>query len=198
MLAEPLAGEELHTVAARIGADVPFFLADGPQLGSVDGSELKPRDLPQEWNRRMWDYLGIEVPDDAHGVLQDTHWASGLIGYFPTYLLGTVMSVQIWEKAVEDLPDLEEQVERGEFATLREWLGEHVHRHGRVEADRAIGCVDVFRQLDFADGDTKRVDASGQPVDRVERRREQLSGGACVTDLVRVFAEETDTAPAHM
>jgi carboxypeptidase Taq len=89
------------------------------------------RDLPDEWNRRMWDYLGIEVPDDAHGVLQDVHWSGGSMGYFPTYSLGNVMSVQIWERAKEDLPELEEQLERGEFAPLREWLGEHLHRHGR-------------------------------------------------------------------
>jgi carboxypeptidase Taq len=89
------------------------------------------RELPEVWGARMHEYLGVEVPDDAHGVLQDTHWASGLIGYFPTYLLGTVMSVQIWERLKDDLPDVEEQVERGEFGALREWLGEHVHRHGR-------------------------------------------------------------------
>jgi len=89
------------------------------------------RDLPRVWNERMLDYLGVEVPDDAHGVLQDTHWASGLIGYFPTYLLGTVMSVQIWERAAEDIGDLDALIEQGEFTALREWLGEHVHRHGR-------------------------------------------------------------------
>jgi carboxypeptidase Taq len=89
------------------------------------------RDLPQAWSAKMGEYLGVEVPDDAQGVLQDTHWASGLIGYFPTYLLGTVMSVQIWEKAAEDVPDLSERVERAEFDALRDWLAEHVHRHGR-------------------------------------------------------------------
>jgi carboxypeptidase Taq len=89
------------------------------------------KDLPEEWNRRMWDYLGIEVPDDARGVLQDVHWSGGSMGYFPTYTLGNVMSVQIWERLKEDLPELEEQVERGEFAPLREWLGEHLHRLGR-------------------------------------------------------------------
>src|SRR5205823_3881389 len=88
-------------------------------------------DLPEAWNAKMSEYLGLEVPDDANGVLQDTHWAGGQIGYFSTYLLGTVMSVQIWERATGDIGDLEEQVERGEFAALREWLGEYVHRHGR-------------------------------------------------------------------
>ncbi len=89
------------------------------------------RDLPQAWNEKMWDYLGVEVPDDAHGVLQDMHWSSGQIGYFSTYLLGTVMSVQIWEAVLRDLPDLEERIALGEFAPLREWLGEHVHALGR-------------------------------------------------------------------
>ena len=89
------------------------------------------RDLPTVWNERMHEYLGIDVPNDAQGVLQDTHWASGHIGYFSTYLLGTVMSVQIWEKILEDIPDLEEQIERGEFKALRDWLGEHIHSLGR-------------------------------------------------------------------
>src|SRR6478736_2296464 len=97
----------------------------------IINGRVELRDLPQVWSERMRDYLGVEVPDDAHGVLQDTHWASGLIGYFPTYLLGSVMSVQLWEKALEDIPDLEDQIERGEFGALRGWLGEHVHSLGR-------------------------------------------------------------------
>jgi carboxypeptidase Taq len=89
------------------------------------------RDLPDAWNQRMWDYLGVEVPNDAEGVLQDMHWGGGHIGYFSTYSLGNVMSVQIWEKLREDLPDLDEQIERGEFAAMREWLGERLHSLGR-------------------------------------------------------------------
>jgi carboxypeptidase Taq len=96
----------------------------------VDG-RVELRELPQRWNEKMWDYLGVEVPDDAHGVLQDVHWSGGSIGYFSTYLIGTVASVQIWQAAGRDLPELSEQVGRGEFAPLREWLGEHVHELGR-------------------------------------------------------------------
>ena len=88
-------------------------------------------DLPRVWNERMEEYLGVVVPDDANGVLQDVHWSAGLIGYFSTYLLGTVMSVQLWEKMGEDVPDLDERVERGEFDAIRDWLGEHVHASGR-------------------------------------------------------------------
>jgi carboxypeptidase Taq len=96
----------------------------------VEG-RVELRDLPQRWNEKMWDYLGVEVPDDGHGVLQDVHWSGGSIGYFSTYLIGTVASVQIWHAAGRDLPQLEEEVGRGDFAPLREWLGEHVHALGR-------------------------------------------------------------------
>jgi carboxypeptidase Taq len=97
----------------------------------IVNGRIELRDLPEAWAAKMDEYLGVEVPDDANGVLQDMHWASGYIGYFSTYLLGSVMSVQIWEKAAEDLGDLEEQIERGEFTGLREWLGENLHAYGR-------------------------------------------------------------------
>ena len=87
--------------------------------------------LPEEWNRRMHDYLGIDVPSDTDGVLQDVHWSGGSIGYFPTYALGNLISAQIWEKVTADIPDLEAGFEHGEFAPLRDWLREHLHRHGR-------------------------------------------------------------------
>jgi carboxypeptidase Taq len=88
-------------------------------------------DLPAAWNARMDEYLGIDVPDDARGVLQDMHWAGGNLGYFPTYSLGNVISVQIWERAKEDLGDLDERFEQGEFGELRDWLTEHLYRMGR-------------------------------------------------------------------
>jgi carboxypeptidase Taq len=89
------------------------------------------KDLPEEWNSRMHEYLDVEVPNDARGVLQDMHWAGGGFGYFPTYSLGNVISVQIWERALEDLGDIDERFERGEFGELREWLTEHLYRMGR-------------------------------------------------------------------
>ncbi|NMB87469.1 MAG: carboxypeptidase M32, partial [Chloroflexi bacterium] len=91
---------------------------------------LEVRDLPEAWNARMQSYLGVLPPNDAKGVLQDIHWAGGMVGYFPTYALGNLISVQLWEKIHQDLPNLEEQIEQGEFSPLREWLREHVHRHG--------------------------------------------------------------------
>jgi carboxypeptidase Taq len=91
---------------------------------------LAVKDLPDAWNSRFEELLGLEVPDDRHGVLQDAHWAAGLFGYFPTYLLGSVLSVQIWERASDALPDVEEQIERGEFGELHEWLRANLYALG--------------------------------------------------------------------
>jgi carboxypeptidase Taq len=95
------------------------------------GDQFPLDQLPEEWNRRVYDYLGIDVPSDTEGVLQDVHWSGGSIGYFPTYALGNLISAQLWEKITADLPDLESSFEAGEFAPLRDWLREHLHRHGR-------------------------------------------------------------------
>lgn len=89
------------------------------------------KDLPEAWNARMKEYLGVDVPDDAHGVLQDVHWAAGEIGYFSTYALGNLIAAQLWERARVDLPDLDAALAAGDGAPLREWLGERLHRHGR-------------------------------------------------------------------
>ena len=85
---------------------------------SCSPGALSTADLPAAWNARFEEYLGLAVPDDRLGVLQDVHWSCGLFGYFPTYQLGNVMSVQIWEAAQAALPGLEEQFERGDFSAL--------------------------------------------------------------------------------
>jgi carboxypeptidase Taq len=90
------------------------------------------RDLPEAFDAKMEEYLGLRPRDAAEGVLQDVHWSDTSFGYFPTYALGNVISVQVWDQARGELGDLEAQFERGEFAPLREWLGEHVHRWGRA------------------------------------------------------------------
>ena len=91
---------------------------------------LEVKDLPEAWNTRMQEYVGVVPPTDAEGVLQDVHWSSGLVGYFSTYSLGNLISVQLWEAIRKDIPDLEAQFERGEFGALLVWLREKVHRHG--------------------------------------------------------------------
>jgi carboxypeptidase Taq len=99
------------------------------EIALMDGS-LAVKDLPEAWNTKFEDFLGIVPPDDAKGVLQDVHWSGGSIGYFPTYSLGNLMAAQLWEKIGQDIPDLEEQVERGQFGALLGWLRENIHQHG--------------------------------------------------------------------
>jgi carboxypeptidase Taq len=95
----------------------------------MNGS-LAAADVPHEWNRRYKEYLGVDVPDDALGCLQDVHWSGGSFGYFPTYTLGNLYAAQFFEKIREDIPDIDARFERGEFATLKTWLNENLHRHG--------------------------------------------------------------------
>jgi len=106
---------------------------------------LDPAGLPEAWNARMHELLGVEVPDDVRGVLQDVHWTRAGYGYFPTYALGNVLSVQIWRAVAQDLPELEAQLEAGEFGPLYDALRERLYRHGAKftpmeTLDRAIGA----------------------------------------------------------
>jgi carboxypeptidase Taq len=91
---------------------------------------LAVRDLPETWNSRFKEYFGLDVPDDAQGVLQDVHWSSGSIGYFPTYALGNLIAGQLWQRVNADIPDLQQRIAAAELSPLRDWLREHVHRHG--------------------------------------------------------------------
>jgi carboxypeptidase Taq len=100
------------------------------ELALLEGG-LEVAVLPTAWNEGMKRLLGVDVPDDRVGVLQDVHWAIGSFGYFPTYTLGNLMAAQLWTCARRDLPDLDGQIERGEFRPLAEWLRRNVHRHGR-------------------------------------------------------------------
>jgi len=99
------------------------------EIALMEGS-LEVKNLPDAWNTRMKEYLGIVPPKDSVGVLQDVHWSGGMIGYFPTYALGNLVSVQLWECIHKDIPDLDEQIARGEFSALLGWLRDKVHRHG--------------------------------------------------------------------
>jgi carboxypeptidase Taq len=100
------------------------------EIALMEGS-LEVKHLPEAWNSRMQEYLGLTPPNDAMGVLQDVHWSNGYIGYFSTYALGNLISVQLWERINADIPDLTQQIRRGDFSHLLHWLREHVHRHGR-------------------------------------------------------------------
>ena len=100
------------------------------ELDLIEG-KLKVRDLPEAWNARYKEYLGITPPNDAVGVLQDTHWGIGLIGYFATYTLGNLASVQLFEQAEVDIPALRDNIRAGNFAPLLQWLRANIHQYGR-------------------------------------------------------------------
>jgi carboxypeptidase Taq len=93
--------------------------------------DLAVADLPGAWNERIRADLGLEVPDDRRGCLQDIHWSMGGIGYFPTYTLGNLYAGQLWATLRRALPELDDQLRRGEFAPLLGWLRANVHAHGR-------------------------------------------------------------------
>ena len=92
---------------------------------------LRVVDLPAAWNAKMNESLGLVPSDDALGVLQDVHWSNGLIGYFPTYTLGNLISAQFFEKAAEQHPEIFPAIENGEFQPLLQWLRTNIHSHGR-------------------------------------------------------------------
>jgi carboxypeptidase Taq len=99
------------------------------EIALMEGT-LDVADLPEAWNAKFNEFLGVTPPDDSQGVLQDIHWSGGMIGYFPTYALGNLIAAQLWAKIEEDVHDLKRRIERGQFSDLLGWLRENVHRHG--------------------------------------------------------------------
>jgi carboxypeptidase Taq len=111
------------------------------EIGMVEGS-LAVKDLPEVWNTKMQEYLGITPPDDARGVLQDIHWSSGAIGYFSTYALGNLVSAQLWEKINKEIQDLDDQIRNGDFSELLAWLRKNIHQHGqKYEPQKLVETV---------------------------------------------------------
>ena len=100
------------------------------EIAMIEGA-VAIKDLPDEWNSRMKEYLGVVPPNDSKGVLQDIHWSFGGLGYFSTYALGNLISAQLWEKINIDIPQLSEQISSGKFEQLYHWLGTNIHQYGR-------------------------------------------------------------------
>ncbi len=94
--------------------------------------ELEVKDLPEMWNKKYKEYLGIEPPTDSEGVLQDMHWADGSFGYFPSYALGNLYGAQMLNKMKKDIPDFYTQIEKGNLTDIHNWLKENVHKHGSI------------------------------------------------------------------
>jgi len=119
--------------------------------------DLSVADLPGAWNERFESLLGIAVPDDRRGCLQDVHWSFGLVGYFPTYTLGNLYAAQLWETIQEEIPDLEGEMRKGDFGGLKLWLASNIHHHGRRYragelcerlTGRALGADPLMRHLE--------------------------------------------------
>jgi carboxypeptidase Taq len=127
----------IRTEADETTYNLHIILRFELELALIEGS-LAIDDVPAAWDEGMARLLGIEVPGPIDGVLQDVHWSAGLMGYFPTYTLGNLLGAQLWDRLRDDLPDVDGQMERGEFAPLREWLRENVHRHGRKFPPREL------------------------------------------------------------
>jgi carboxypeptidase Taq len=102
------------------------------------GDELSVSEIPEFWNDRMEQLLGVRPTKDSQGVLQDTHWSSGLFGYFPTYTLGNLVSAIIASKMRKDLEDYEEEIKKGNFEPIRNWLKLKIHQHGSVYAPKVL------------------------------------------------------------
>lgn len=121
---------EIRTEADELTYDLHVLLRFELEVALFE-DDLSVADLPDAWNAKMEEYLGNVPENDALGVLQDTHWAIGYFGYFPAYTVGNVLSVQLFEAAVDRRPEILSEMQRGEFSTLLGWLRENVHRHGK-------------------------------------------------------------------
>jgi len=100
--------------------------------------KIAVKDLPEIWNTKMQEYLGITPPNDAKGVLQDIHWSGGMLGYFSTYALGNLISAQLWEKIAGDICDLDDQIRKGNFSELLDWLRRNIYQHGHKYEPQAL------------------------------------------------------------
>ena len=102
------------------------------------GGTLEVKDVPTAWNKLYREYLGIDVPNDSNGCLQDTHWAGGMIGYFPSYALGSAYGAQMIAKMQEEIGDVYEDVAKGDLSKVTAWLKEKIHRHASFKKPGAL------------------------------------------------------------
>ncbi len=118
------------------------------EMGMVS-NEVKIDDIPEVWNQKMLDYLGIVPPTHRLGCLQDIHWSDGLIGYFPTYSLGNMMAAQMWERITESVPELDQQLEAGDCSALTDWLKRNVYDHASKFEPQVLVEKATGQKLDY-------------------------------------------------
>ena len=128
----------------------------------VFAGELEVKDLPAEWNRLYKEYLGVDVPDDKHGVLQDSHWSGGLFGYFPSYALGNAYGAHFLKKMRETV-DVDTCIRNGNFAPVNDWNRENIWQHGCIYTpaellDRVLGePFDAHHYIDYLTAKCKDI-----------------------------------------
>ena len=105
-------------------------------------------DLPEIWNKKYEDYLGVKIEHDSEGVMQDTHWAAGYFGYFPTYALGNIYSGQLLQKLETDQPTWKQQITQGNFAVVKNWLIQNIHQQGNLYDPSTLIQKTVGQQID--------------------------------------------------
>lgn len=120
----------LRTIADEIHYHLHVLIRYEIEKGLMEGT-YDVETLDTVWNEKYKDFLGVEVPNAAYGILQDVHWAEGLFGYFPTYSLGSFYAAQFYSKAKEAIPNLDAEIAEGNMAPLLEWLRHHIHQHGQ-------------------------------------------------------------------
>ncbi|HTL83082.1 MAG TPA: carboxypeptidase M32 [Bacteroidia bacterium] len=109
---------------------------------AIFSNELEVENIPAFWNKKYKDYLGLDVPSDSEGCMQDVHWSHGSFGYFPTYSLGSFYAAQFFAKAKKDIPELEKEIENGNFSSLLKWLRENIHQYGK-----RFGAKDLCKRV---------------------------------------------------
>ncbi len=160
---------DVHPSLIRVGADEVTYnlhiILRFELETALMRQEIIVADLPDAWNQKMKEYLGLTPPNFADGVMQDVHWSGGAIGYFPTYTLGNLYAAQLFAAAEEDVGDLEDMFSRGEFTPLLEWLRSNIHSQGSRRLPR-----DLLKNVVGADLNTKYL------IDYLEAKYRALYG----------------------
>ncbi|KAF9999983.1 hypothetical protein BGZ65_004746 [Modicella reniformis] len=138
----------IRTEADEVTYPLHIILRYEIEKALIEG-DINVSDVPSLWNAKMKEYLGLDVTEDRLGCLQDTHWAIGYLGYFPTYTLGSIYAVQIFNEAKEAIPNLDEHLAKGEFHVLKTWLNKNIHEQGSLRES----------------GDDLIKDLTGRPLD---------------------------------
>ncbi len=121
----------IRTEADEVTYNLHIIIRFEIEREMIEGT-IDVADLPKIWKSKVKEYLGIDVPNDARGVLQDVHWSCGLIGYFPTYSFGNLYAAQFYARMVKDIPKLEQKIATGNLLEIREWLRKNIHAHGKL------------------------------------------------------------------